>query len=417
MLGVVAAQTTPAQKPPAVRGLGPIERVSAEPMASVTSAAVLADGRVYVNDIVARRVLLFDSTLATVRVVADSTAATAKAYGARPGTLIAFRGDSVLFIDPASGSMLVFSSDAKIDRIMAMPRTDGGAPFQINGAFGFPGFDARGRMVSIVPVAAIGPGYPPTSGTHAELIPDSEFVVRFDFPSRRFDTVAVVRAPWLRITIGRNDDGRITSMAATPDLLPLVDEWALRPDGSIAIVRGHDFHVDVLGADGRWTSAPKMPFDWQHLDDGQKTTLIDSSLAVIKARRDSMDAVIAARPPIAAPDGGGGRGGRGGGGGGGPAGPPPAFIDVRPGLEDIPDYKPPFTRGSTRADADGNLWIRTTTIVKGQPVYDIVNARGELVDRVQLPPFRTIAGFGPGVVYMAVKDPTGVVHLERARVK
>ena len=38
-------------------------------------------------------------------------------------------------------------------------------------------------------------------------------------------------------------------------------------------------------------------------------------------------------------------------------------------------------------------------------------------DRVQLPPFRTIAGFAPGIVYMAVKDSTGVVHLERARVK
>jgi hypothetical protein len=69
------------------------------------------------------------------------------------------------------------------------------------------------------------------------------------------------------------------------------------------------------------------------------------------------------------------------------------------------------------ADADGNLWIRTSTIVNGQPVYDIVNRQGVLRDRVQLPPFRTIAGFGPGVVYMAVKDSAGVVHLERARIK
>ena len=50
-----------------------------------------------------------------------------------------------------------------------------------------------------------------------------------------------------------------------------------------------------------------------------------------------------------------------------------------------------------------------------RPVYDIVNRRGELFDRVQLPEFRTLAGFGPGVVYMAVKDSTGVVHVERAR--
>jgi hypothetical protein len=50
-------------------------------------------------------------------------------------------------------------------------------------------------------------------------------------------------------------------------------------------------------------------------------------------------------------------------------------------------------------------------------VYDVVNRKGELVDRLQLPAFRTIAGFGPGVVYMAVTDQAGVVHLERARVK
>ena len=47
----------------------------------------------------------------------------------------------------------------------------------------------------------------------------------------------------------------------------------------------------------------------------------------------------------------------------------------------------------------------------------IVNRRGELIDRVQLPAFRTIAGFAPGVVYMAVKDGAGRVHLERARVR
>jgi hypothetical protein len=93
------------------------------------------------------------------------------------------------------------------------------------------------------------------------------------------------------------------------------------------------------------------------------------------------------------------------------------LIDGRPSLGDLPDYWPAFVRGATRADADGNLWIRTTTTVKGQPVYDIVNRRGELVDRVQLPPFRTVAGFGAGAIYMAVKDASGIVHLERARVK
>ena len=55
--------------------------------------------------------------------------------------------------------------------------------------------------------------------------------------------------------------------------------------------------------------------------------------------------------------------------------------------------------------------------MKGQPVYDIVNKQGVIVDRVQIPAFRTIAGFGPGLVYMAVKDSAGVVHLEKARIR
>jgi hypothetical protein len=48
-------------------------------------------------------------------------------------------------------------------------------------------------------------------------------------------------------------------------------------------------------------------------------------------------------------------------------------------------------------------------------IYDIVNSKGELVERVQLPAGRTIVGFGPGgVVYLAVREGRGMV-LERAR--
>jgi hypothetical protein len=93
------------------------------------------------------------------------------------------------------------------------------------------------------------------------------------------------------------------------------------------------------------------------------------------------------------------------------------MVDGRPGLGDLPDDRPVFLPRAVRADADGNLWVRTSVLINGQPVYDIVNRRGEVTDRVQLPPFRTIAGFGPGVVYMAVKDAAGAVHLERARMR
>jgi hypothetical protein len=86
-------------------------------------------------------------------------------------------------------------------------------------------------------------------------------------------------------------------------------------------------------------------------------------------------------------------------------------------IADVPDYVPAIDEHSAISDAENNLWIRTSARVDGRPVYDVVNRRGELIDRVQLPAFRTIAGFGPGVIYMAVSDANGKVHLERARVR
>jgi sugar lactone lactonase YvrE len=84
---------------------------------------------------------------------------------------------------------------------------------------------------------------------------------------------------------------------------------------------------------------------------------------------------------------------------------------------ELPDYKPAFIPGSTRVDADGNLWIRTSQNLNARPVYDMINRKGELIDRVQLPQNRVLVGFGAnGVVYLAVRD-GATAHLEKARIK
>jgi hypothetical protein len=105
---------------------------------------------------------------------------------------------------------------------------------------------------------------------------------------------------------------------------------------------------------------------------------------------------------------------------GGNAPPPPTIREagVMPS-SDLPDYKPPFTSNSVRADADGNLWIRTAPAkpVPGGPVYDVVSRSGELVDRLQLPQGYGLVGFGKGrVVYLSMRDQQGV-HLARVRLR
>jgi len=401
------------QRPPPIRPVGPITHVSTEPFSSITSAIRLSDGRVFVNDIVARRVVLFDSTLAAARVITDSTSVTATAYGFGAGALIPFHGDTALFLDPQSSAMPVLSPAGRIARVMATPRPNN-RPVSLGSLYFTPGFDAAGRLLFYLPQSmTVSRTSLPPSATTTRIV-DSALIVRYYFATQAYDTVATIRMPKARQTVRTDEEGRINSLRSmTADPLPVVDDWVVRGDGSLVIVRGRDFHVDWMDANGKWSSAPKMPFDWQHLDDTQKQVLIDSAAAANKARLDSMIAGTSSGGL-----GGGVAVGRGGGGGEGvpPQRPPPVFDDPKIEPNEVSDYRPPFPHAATHVDTDGNLWIRTTTVVNGQPVYDLVNRRGELFDRVQLPPFRTIAGFGPGVVYMAVKDAAGIVHLETAKV-
>jgi sugar lactone lactonase YvrE len=72
-----------------------------------------------------------------------------------------------------------------------------------------------------------------------------------------------------------------------------------------------------------------------------------------------------------------------------------------------------------RADADGNLWIRSIPAkpIPGGPVYDIVSRKGELLSRLQLPPGYTLLGFGKDrVVYLSMRDANGI-HLARVRLR
>ena len=113
------------------------------------------------------------------------------------------------------------------------------------------------------------------------------------------------------------------------------------------------------------------------------------------------------------------RGGAGGppGGGAAPQIMAPQINYVSP--SDLPDYQPAFFATSAKADDDGNIWVRTipTKPTPGGAVYDVINAKGEVVDRVQIPENRSIVGFGRGgVVILAAQDGM-TTKLERARVK
>lgn len=436
--GALFASALGAQSLPPVRSIGTVLRVSApDLLGSVATVRPLPGGRLLVNDLVRRQVVLLDSTMALSAVIADTTAATANAYGGRSAGLIPYRGDSTLFIDPASLSMLVLDPEGKVTRVMAVPRPND-AQFMVGGPFGTPVVDSKNRIVYRGFQMPRMPAPNPNGGgmTMPEM-PDSAAIVRVNLATRQLDTAAFFKIPKTNVAMRQNDRGQMSiSMVMNP--MPVVDDWAMLPDGTLAVVRGADYHIDWFSADGAKTSTPKVPFEWQRMSDEAKQTFLDSAktaaeaqMARVRAQMGSGGTTVTApagaagggpvggqqvfRIEMGGPPGGGPPPGAGGGAPSGPISITSPSVNMVP-ITDLPDYRPAFGTGATRADQDGNLWIRTSKVANGGPVYDIVNRSGVLIDRVQLPFGRVISGFGAGVVYMGVRDEKGA-RLEVARIR
>jgi hypothetical protein len=415
-----------AQQQPPVRQLGPVVAKSTLPLTAVLNARALPGGRVLVHDAGGRKLVLLDSTLTNVTVVADTTAATGTAYSGRIAGLIAYRGDSTLFIDPQSMSMMVIDPNGKIARVMSVPRAEDAAAL-VGPLGGAAAFDGK-RLVYRSPFRFQMLGKPANGGPPAmPSPPESSAVVRVDLATRQLDTAGFIRTPKVNLQVTQDDKGNVR-VTSEINPLPVVDEFAVLSDGAVAFVRGRDYHIDFLNPDGTRSSATKIPFDWQRLTDEDKVAFIDSVRA---ARAKLVSQSVNATAGTGAPAGGataasGSDGQRRmvvqfgpGGDGAGPAarGPQQELAFVAP--SELPDYKPPFFAGAVKSDLNDNLWVRTipTRQIPGGPVYDVINRKGELIDRVQVPLNTTILAFGPGGdVYLLARDGT-TLTVERARTK
>ena len=403
-----ARAASDAQKPPPVHFIDRPVATSKHEFRGLSGIRQLPNGTILVNDALRKQLLLLDTAFNTVRVVADSTPGSENAYGPSQGGILPYPGDSTLFVLPRVPSMYMIDPAGKIVRVMAVPRPAEAASMGSN-FNGVPGIDAKGRWVyrgqtqpaTRTPVV---PGGPPGIMTSV----DSGPIVRVDLTTHAFDTVAMFKLLPLKGKIYPRGEGRTLAMIES-NPVPMVDDWAVLSDGSIAIVRGQDYHVDFVNKDGSMTHGPKMAYAWEPLGDDAKIALIDSmKKADADSRKESatQTTVSSGSGSSAASSGGG----RSGGGGLSASGPP---ADLPPGefpsAADLPDYRPPFTINSVKPDADGHLWIRTThREPSAGTVYDVVSREGKVIDRVQLQPGRAIAGFGKGgIVYILARDDSG----------
>ncbi|HYV99412.1 MAG TPA: hypothetical protein VE967_18280, partial [Gemmatimonadaceae bacterium] len=216
-------------------------------------------------------------------------------------------------------------------------------------------------------------------------------------------------------------------ISLSPVINPLatLDDWAVLPDGTIAILRGLDYHVDWIAPDGSRTSSGKMPFDWKRLTDEEKAAIVDSTKAQLD-RQANGGAIV---NPLASVPGHDATGAPSGhsmtimpvttSDGGPPPkmeAPPKAGVPEVVSPKDLPDYMPPVLRsGTMKVDGRGNIWVlpSTSTQSAGGLLYDVINRAGQIVERVRLPAGRALEGFGSnGTIYLSVHSAEGT-RLER----
>ncbi|MBL0939610.1 MAG: hypothetical protein IBJ03_11990 [Gemmatimonadaceae bacterium] len=293
-------------------------------------------------------------------------------------------------------------------------------------------------------------GGPGGRGFNPANQPDSVPIVRVDFDTRKADTVTFLKVPKNETQTTRGDDGT-TRITVKINPLPQGDDWALLADGTVAVMRVLDYHVDYYRPDGSHVASDKLPFDWKRITDDDKVKLVDSLQVLAKAAMDRQaqnqnSTFRMVMEPIAA--------------------------------DRLPDYYPPIRQGSSIADKEGNLWVVPTTSnlsaqlaqqfngpggqgmagmmggrggpggapggmpgapgaprdstrqgpppaaamammasMANQPplVYDVISPAGKLLQRVKVPAGRQITGFGPnGLIILQARD-QGKIFLETVK--
>jgi hypothetical protein len=403
---VVANASISAQAAPKIpiRTLAPSTAVSKDSVGPVVAIRELPNGSVMLNDPYTRRVLLFDAKLASAKVVIDT------AGGAEPGapakvqvaalTLIPYLGDSTLYADRVSQSLLVLDANGKVARVMSIPRPADIGMMAQWGEAGMPGIDGKGRLVYHGTFSA----KPPIRDAERPWLPpipqqvDSSPVVRADFDSRKIDTLVLLKnnlgAPFKSLDVDK--EGNVI-MHMYVNILGVDDQFAVLSDGTAAVLSVHDYHIEFADPDGTRRSGPKMPFDWKRLTDADKQRMRDSLAPQLEQRNSAR--------PITIQTPSGPRTGR-------------QQFEFFPN-EKFGDYEQPVQTAAMRADRDARLWIlpRTSLSAKGGLLYDVINRKGEIEARVQFPPGYVLAGFGEkGVVYiMKLQGNRGL--LERTSVR
>ncbi|HTR76876.1 MAG TPA: hypothetical protein VMH39_02145 [Gemmatimonadaceae bacterium] len=374
---ILACATLHAQGPvlPPVHLIGRMGSSLNDSLETVLSVRELSDGRVIVQAPGNHVLLVYDTAFARADTLLGGGGSAAQAYPAQLALpIIAGPADTTLLVDRASLALLVIDGQGSV-RTSALPPGD----IMLSMGQGTAS-DRHGRLVFRQRATRLIPTPDPSGrGPPFYTAPDSDPIVRFNMASLKIDTAGWARGPRQYPAVRTVDPDGTMWDTQVRNPLPQPDAWAVLADGTIAIVRAQDYHIDWISPDGVHSGSPRLPHQWHRYTDSEHTALLDSIEALARVAPQVQSSYDGTKSRLQ--------------------------TNLFPAADDLPNYEAAFV-GPVYADADDRLWIRETRSDAGNeygPVYEIVSRGGEVTARVRLPNGAAIVGFGVGCVYLSTR--------------
>jgi hypothetical protein len=344
---------------------------------SIRGLRELPDGRVLVADGIDEVVMIAD--------LKAGKGDTLGRVGQGPGE---YKSPDALYALPGGGTLLVDLGNGRLNYIGPDGKYRESSPI----ALGSPP-----RMSIIIPRGVDGQGrvyFQPAMGGQRGGIPDSASVVRWTRASSAFDTVGRVKLP--EVTTRQSGDANNQRMSQRPKPFPVQDSWNVGPNGQVAIVRGRDYRVDWITADGRVVRGRPVTFTPVPIRDADKREWVAEQANGLRVNMENRNGQMTMAF---------GRGGS-------------ANADQEEeeaiAATEWPAAKPPFS--AVWVSPSGEAWVERSVPAGSPRVMDVFDAAGVLKARVTLPAGRRLIGFGNGVIYLRHSDESDLQHLERYRI-
>jgi hypothetical protein len=373
LLAFVALATGSAQSVP-TKHLGPAEAEHTGPWTRIAGVRELRDGRVVVLDAREQALRLVDMKSGSMTPIGRK--------GSGPGEyllplrLLALPGDSSAIFDMANtAAPMVITPSGSPGGVVPGVGARSGAAFISERSE----TDALGRIYSLR-------GTPGPDGL---------------YPIERLDRATGARAPVAFVSrqvvsplnkpaaSSRRSAG--AGAAARGGRMPpfaSAEQWAVAPDGRIALVHPDPYRVTLVAPDGSRTIGALNTVDRVRVTEAEKQLWRErnqqpvASIAYSDGRQTAQYS-----PPRSYPE-----------------------------PDEWPDYLPAFVIGTSVSFApDGTLWVSRMVAAKAPPAVDVFGRDARLAYRLVLPPRTRLAGFGSGTVYLVKLDQDDVESLVRYR--